>query len=68
MTKQVTRRSSSFVDMISNGDLHHFKRHRDELFDTVGALKGLVRRICVLDDDLVKRAAATSVIRRLLDR
>ena len=68
MTKQVTRSSSGFADMISNGDLHHFKRHRDELFDTVGALKGLVRRICVLDDDLVKRAAATNVIRRLLDR
>lgn len=68
MTKQVMRSSSGFADMVSTGDLHHFKRHRDGLFDTVGALKGLVRRICVLDDDLVKRAAATSVIRRLLDR
>ena len=68
MTRQVTRSSSGFADMISTGDLHHFRVHRDELFDAVGALKGLVRRICVLDDDLVKRAAATSVIRRLLDR
>jgi len=68
MTQQVSRSNSAFVDMVSTGDLHHFKRHRDELFDKVGNLKGLVRRICVLDDDLVKRAAATSVIRRLLDR
>ncbi len=76
MTQQVTRRSSSngFADVVSTGDLQHFKRHRDELFDAVGALglglgsKGLIRRICVLDEDLVKRAAATSVIRRLLDR
>ena len=71
MTQQVTRRSSGFADMVSDGDLQHFKRHRDKLFDAVGALgrsRGLIRRICVLDDDLVKRAAATSVIRRLLDR
>eukprot|EP00984_Skeletonema_dohrnii_P034328 scaffold33529_cov116-Skeletonema_dohrnii-CCMP3373.AAC.9 len=36
----------------------------------IGALgpKGLIRRICVLDDYLVKRAAATPVIRRQLDR
>lgn len=74
MTQQVTRRSNGFADVVSTGDLQHFKRHRDELFDAVGALglgsrsKGLIRRICVLDEDLVKRAAATSVIRRLLDR
>lgn len=71
MTQQVTRRSSGFADMVSAGDLRHFKRHRDELFDAIGiglGSKGLIRRICVLDDDLVKRAAATSVIRRLLDR
>ncbi len=74
MTQQLTRRSNGFADVVSTGDLQHFKRHRDELFDAVGALglglgsKGLIRRICVLDEDLVKRAAATSVIRRLLDR
>mmetsp|Transcript_3132 Transcript_3132/g.6526 ORF Transcript_3132/g.6526 Transcript_3132/m.6526 type:complete len:1247 (+) Transcript_3132:71-3811(+) len=70
MTQQITRGSSRFADMVSTSDMQHFKRHRDELFDAVGALspKGLIRRICVLDDDLMKRAAATSVIRRLLDK
>lgn len=68
MTKQLTRSSSGLADLISTADLHQFKRHRDELFDAVGDLNGLIRRISVLEDDLVKRAAATSVIQRRLDR
>ena len=70
MTQRIMKSSSGFADVVSTGDLQHFKRHRNELFDAVGALgpKGLIRRICVLDDDLVKRAAATPVIRRQLDR
>ena len=68
----------------------HFHPFEDKLFDTVGSLNGLVRRLGVLDDDLgrcgmaasftvpsqtnvhanleVKRAAATLVMRKLLDR
>lgn len=56
------------ADMISTGHVHHFEKHRNKLFDAVGELNGLVRRICVLEDDLVKRAASTPVIRRLLDK
>ncbi|KAL7533458.1 hypothetical protein ACHAXR_007573 [Thalassiosira sp. AJA248-18] len=41
------------ADMISTGDVHHFEKNRDELFDA---------------DDFVKRAAATPVIRKLLDK
>ena len=67
MHQEVTK-NSDMANMISTGDVHHFEKHRNELFDAVGKLKGLVRRICVLDDDLVKRAAATPVIRRLLDK
>ncbi len=69
MHQEVTQsESGGMADMISTGDVHHFEKHRDELFDAVGSLNGLVRRICVLEDDLVKRAAATPVIRRLLDK
>ena len=67
MHREVTH-NGGMADMISTGDVHHFQKHRDELFDTVGGLEGLVRRICVLEDDLVKRAAATPVIMRLLDK
>ncbi|KAL9180558.1 hypothetical protein ACHAXT_011011 [Thalassiosira profunda] len=56
------------ADMISTGDVHHFQMHRNSLFDAVGGLNGLIRRISVLEDDLVKRAAATQVVRRLLDK
>eukprot|EP00985_Skeletonema_marinoi_P023688 scaffold15914_cov140-Skeletonema_marinoi.AAC.8 len=54
ITQRIMKSSSGFADVVS----------------TVGALgpKGLIRRICVLDDYLVKRAAATPVIRRQLDR
>ena len=65
---EITRRESGVAEMISIGDVRHFEKHRYELFDAVGGLNGLVRRICVLEDDLVKRAAATPVIRRLLDK
>lgn len=68
MHQEVTRESQGMADMISTGDVHHFESHRNALFDAVGGLNGLVRRLCVLDDDLVKRAAATPVIRRLLDK
>ncbi|KAL7554019.1 hypothetical protein ACHAWF_017627 [Thalassiosira exigua] len=60
--------SGGMADMISTGDVRHFENRRNELFDAVGEAKGLIRRICVLEDDLVKRAAATPVIRRLLDK
>jgi len=65
---QAVTRDGGMADMISTGDVHHFESHRNALFDAVGGLNGLVRRLCVLDDDLVKRAAATPVIRRLLDK
>ncbi|EJK65935.1 hypothetical protein THAOC_13165, partial [Thalassiosira oceanica] len=83
-------RHVSGADFLSTGDVSHFQEHRDKLFNTVGSLNGLVRRLGVLDDDLgrcgmadfhhpaqdsnahifikVKRAAATLVIRKLLDR
>lgn len=67
MHQEVTR-NGGMADMISTGDVHHFQQHRDELFDAVGGLNGLVRRICVLEDDLVKRAATTPIIRSLLDK
>lgn len=69
MHREITQNNGNgMADMISTGDVHHFEKHRNELFDAVGGLNGLVRRICVLEDDLVKRAAATPVIRRLLDK
>ena len=69
MHREITQNNGNgMADMISTGDLHHFEKHRNELLDAVGGLNGLVRRICVLEDDLVKRAAATPVIRRLLDK
>lgn len=98
MNQEVSQ-NGGMADMISTGDVHHFEKHRNELFDAVGGLNGLVRRICVLgmcraavwvvfyiiegniylmyyfiftlpllEDDLVKRAAATPVMRRLLDK
>ena len=54
--------------VLSTADIQHFKKRRNELFDTVGSLSGLTRKIICLDDDLVKRAAATQVLRRILDR
>jgi len=67
--QEVTRHNGGgLAEMISTGDVHHFHKHRDELFDAVGSLKGLIRSICVLEDDLVKRACITPVIRRLLDK
>lgn len=56
------------ADKISNSDADHFRQNRNALFDKIGNLNGLIRRVCVLGEGLVKRAAATTVIRRKLDK
>ena len=52
--------NGGMADMISTGDVHHFEKHRNELFDAVGGLNGLVRCICVLG-----KACPSSVLNAL---
>uniref|UniRef100_A0A7S4SI03 Uncharacterized protein n=1 Tax=Ditylum brightwellii TaxID=49249 RepID=A0A7S4SI03_9STRA len=54
--------------VLSKSDVQQFQECRDELFHNVTALEGLVRRISVMDDDLVKRASVTKVLCRKLDK
>ncbi|KAL9190483.1 hypothetical protein ACHAXT_007694, partial [Thalassiosira profunda] len=53
---------------IAQRDITMFRKRQNALFDAIGGQAGLVRLISALDDDLVKRAASTLVVRKLLDR
>ena len=41
---------------------------RTQLYDSISNLEGIIRSLCALENDLLKRAAVTRVVQRALDR
>jgi len=66
--KRLFTQQNKVTTVLSRIDVQRFEEYRDELFSNITSLEGLVRRISVLDDDLVKRASVTPVLRRKLDK
>eukprot|EP00567_Pseudictyota_dubia_P018336 CAMPEP_0197434062 /NCGR_PEP_ID=MMETSP1175-20131217/1839_1 /TAXON_ID=1003142 /ORGANISM="Triceratium dubium, Strain CCMP147" /LENGTH=1187 /DNA_ID=CAMNT_0042962649 /DNA_START=285 /DNA_END=3848 /DNA_ORIENTATION=- len=52
----------------NGGDVSTFQERKHILFDNIGNLDGLVRTLCELEGDLLKRSAVTRVIQRKLDK
>eukprot|EP00566_Odontella_aurita_P004143 CAMPEP_0113533402 /NCGR_PEP_ID=MMETSP0015_2-20120614/4587_1 /TAXON_ID=2838 /ORGANISM="Odontella" /LENGTH=1177 /DNA_ID=CAMNT_0000432455 /DNA_START=202 /DNA_END=3735 /DNA_ORIENTATION=- /assembly_acc=CAM_ASM_000160 len=51
-----------------DGTTVSFREKRNILFDRIGKLEGLIRILCALEGEMLKRAAVTRAIQRMLDR